>query len=301
MESVSWTMAHLWLLVVFAFPLVASVGCDRAPEAGPDASPDAPMSTFPCMPPCDDGIDCTDDTCLLISWTDPPQGRCVHEPRHAPCDDGNECTVNTCSASSGCETSNVPDDTPCGSRGDAVCRQGICIVPCTEDADCPEDLCTAGPPTCDPLLGCQWGATLVHCEGEDDGVACTEYACDPATGECAHLLRHSRCDDGNDCTIGTCDPALGCQTSSYLECPTPCAGGSGICMAGTCIPIPCSADSECDDGIACTIDTCVDPCTYPPCSHEPDHSQCDDGDPCTTGTCDPAVGCRFDPIPDCTP
>ena len=74
----------------------------------------------------------------------------------------------------------------------------------------------------------------------------------------------------------------------------------------------------CEDGIACTIDSCAEPdlgCEHRPenpttfcddqvactvddyaascdCTHTPSDSACDDdGDPCTAGACNPATGC----------
>jgi hypothetical protein len=282
----------------------ARFGCDGTPDANPDAaqiadgSVDSSLLNWSCDPACNDGIDCTRDVCHPVIGTSPLAGECVYEPLNSLCDDGSECTFNTCNPGSGCETADAPDDTPCSTDGGSVCRQGKCVVPCTDATDCPDDLCTATAPTCDPLLGCQWGSTVVRCEGEDDGVACTEYGCDPATGECAHLPRDSLCDDGNECTADVCHPEHGCLTS-ILDCPTPCNGGAGVCNGGFCL-LGCATDDHCDDSIACTVDTC-DACNSGACLFEPDHAQCDDGDPCTTGMCDLAAGCLFEPIPDCLP
>jgi hypothetical protein len=64
-----------------------------------------------------------------------------------------------------------------------------------------------------------------------------------------------------------------------------------VCDAfhGGCVATPAS----CDDGNACTTDTC-DSATG--CAHGP--VSCDDGDPCTSDSCDPAGGCAhvFDAV-----
>ncbi len=74
-------------------------------------------------------------------------------------------------------------------------------------------------------------------------------------------------------------------------------------VAGGCAP--CTADTQCDDGDACTTDTCVagactstvDPsCT--PCVADADCA--DDGNPCTTETCS-AGACVRTVDPSCTP
>ncbi len=55
----------------------------------------------------------------------------------------------------------------------------------------------------------------------------------------------------------------------------------------------CTADTQCDDGVACTTDTCTG-CT---CVHRP---ACDDGNPCTADTCDPVTGCQHAVVADGT-
>lgn len=53
----------------------------------------------------------------------------------------------------------------------------------------------------------------------------------------------------------------------------------------------CTTDAQCDDGVACTADTC----TASGCQHAPDDTRCDDHDPCTLDTCNAAMGCV--PVP----
>jgi Dictyostelium (slime mold) repeat len=52
-------------------------------------------------------------------------------------------------------------------------------------------------------------------------------------------------------------------------------------------PPTCATDAECDDGSACTVDTC-EGCS---CEHR---SACDDGDACTVDACDGTGGCTHD-------
>src|SRR5207247_2126149 len=51
----------------------------------------------------------------------------------------------------------------------------------------------------------------------------------------------------------------------------------------------CRTDADCDDGDACTADTCA-ACA---CMHQ---TGCDDGDACTIDACDPTAGCTATPI-----
>lgn len=57
----------------------------------------------------------------------------------------------------------------------------------------------------------------------------------------------------------------------------------------------CAADAECDDGDACTTDTCTSPggCTH---SAAPDGSSCDDGDACTAGDSCQAGACKGESV-----
>ncbi|MCS6798346.1 MAG: putative metal-binding motif-containing protein [Myxococcota bacterium] len=53
---------------------------------------------------------------------------------------------------------------------------------------------------------------------------------------------------------------------------------------------PCATDAECDDGVGCTLDTCV---AGGWCRHEVDHRRCDDGVFCNGDElCDPVRDCR---------
>lgn len=58
---------------------------------------------------------------------------------------------------------------------------------------------------------------------------------------------------------------------------------------GEC-PTGCSSDAACEDGNACTADTCADGGL---CLH--DSVDCDDTNACTTDSCDPGSGCVWSP------
>ena len=51
---------------------------------------------------------------------------------------------------------------------------------------------------------------------------------------------------------------------------------------------PCASDGDCDDGVACTTDTCDG--ASGECSNTPSDGSCDDGIACTTDTCDVGAG-----------
>ena len=226
---------------------------------------------------CDDGDACNGtESCTA--------GRCA--PGTAvSCDDFISCTADTCNASDGA-CSHTPDD--------SVCSDGLmcdptdgCIPrpPCLADADCDDGAMCNGVETCDPAIGCLLG-TAPSC---DDGFACTSDSCDAATDACVHTPSASSCDDGLVCDgVEACDPsapganAAGCVTSAPPVCNDGIACTVDSCSeaAGGCTTS--LSDSACDDGRFCNG---VEHCTATGCAAGTPPS-CDDGIGCTTGRCD---------------
>ena len=104
------------------------------------------------------------------------------------------------------------------------------------------------------------------------------------------------CDDGNPCTDDLrCPAPLGC-IHKYNQAPCAearCEAGQffpeSVCAAATCsAQVPVS----CDDGDACTSDSC-DPSAG--CRHSAGALDCDDHDACTEDGCDPVKGCTHVP------
>jgi len=148
----------------------------------------------------------------------------------------------------------------------------------------------------------------------DDGNACTSDRCD-ADGQCSH--EPVNCDDGNVCTSDLCDPAAGCVSvandGASCDDSNACTSGdvcAGTVCKGSAVPGCCAANADCDDGDACSIDTCVaGQCASKPrdcavadrclagfcdaatgaCATAP--VSCSDGNVCTDDSCDPAIGC----------
>jgi hypothetical protein len=89
--------------------------------------------------------------------------------------------------------------------------------------------CT-GVETCDPSVGCR--TTAVDC---DDMIGCTLDGCDETMDACTHAPDDAMCSD-----------SLGCNGVETCVVGTGCAPG----MAMTC-----------NDGVACTMDSCVEPGT----------------------------------------
>ncbi len=137
---------------------------------------------------------------------------------------------------------------------------------CTSIGDCaPGNQCTTG--------DCVAGCCVFGVRNCDDGIVCTDDSCDNLRG-CIHAPHCP--DDGL-----VCNGAPGC-----IALPLGFGGVVPFCLPA--VPL------NCDDGSACTIDSCVEPGG---CQHVP--VDCDDGNPCTTDGCDPATGCTHTPIPGC--
>lgn len=93
----------------------------------------------------------------------------------------------------------------------------------------------------------------------DDRVACTLDRCDPSLHVCTHAPRPALCDDGVFCNGSkACDAVQGC--------------------------VP-SAPPSCEEGIACTVDTCNE--AKKGCDHVPHDELCP-----ISHACDPALGCQ---------
>ncbi|MBI5610599.1 MAG: hypothetical protein HY902_17115, partial [Deltaproteobacteria bacterium] len=94
--------------------------------------------------------------------------------------------------------------------------------------------------------------------------ACIQNLCDPKTGQCGlqPAALNTPCSDGSACTA------------------------SAACKAGVCAV---TASVDCNDGDACTTDTCD---ALVGCVHK--QANCSDGNPCTVDQCDPKTSaCSF--------
>jgi hypothetical protein len=206
---------------------------------------------------------CVPSFSRCVSTTCTADHCCIDVP--VDCDDHLACTIDTCSEALGCQYADACDDgNPC--NGAETCLQfGT------------DHLCLDGVP-----LDC------------DDADACTVDQCRP--DGCAHDALD--CDDHDSCTVDTCDHATGCAHVAIPGCCTadlacqrdPCVQGArctgGSCQGGTSV--------RCDDGDACTDDTCDH---RRGCVHTP--VACNDGDACTRDACDPAIGCTHTGVVGC--
>lgn len=134
-----------------------------------------------------------------------------------------------------------------------------------------------------------------RCKGPECNSACCgngicegDELADNCTIDCGVCTANADCDNQNLCSSGLCSEGVCFST------PVDCDDGDA-CTADSCVPSSgCVHDSiDCDDQNACTTDSC-DSATG--CANDP--VDCDDGDECTLDSCDPASGCVSEPI-DC--
>jgi hypothetical protein len=244
-------------------------------------------------PVCSDGVDCTLDTC------DPVSNACQHVPSAALCNDGLFCNgTETCDAQLGCVPGLAPscdDGVDCTADSCSAAANGCVHAP--QSGACDDGLPCNGVETCSAAAvgtGCVPGVP-VACEG--DGIACTVDACNELTGACEHLPSNAACPQGQFCVVlqGGCTSGQPCSSHAQCSDNLPC-NGTETCQAGICKP---GVPVACDDGIACTIDSC-NPASGA-CVHNPIDAFCGaDGLACNgVEACDPQLGCVATAPTDC--
>ena len=284
----------------------------------PACSEDSPTSV---CGDCDDGIDCTIDTCNEDTEF------CEHEPDNSRCAQG-----EICDPQDGCKAGDVcTGDANCDDRqycnGKEKCVDGVCQpgtpVDCTDTVDCTDDICDedmnvcvnlpydgncAPDERCDRILGCVSTVCQTDIDCDDSNI-CTTDTCVDST--CQYENNPGSCDDGlwctenDECVDGKCTGTLRDCGSAGAECKRM------TCDEETqeCIEEDIQPGESCDDGLYCTInDVCDDnalcagtlrdcseadsQCAEGVCDDDEDacvgspineDQPCDDNDPCTEG------------------
>lgn len=160
------------------------------------------------------------------------------------CDDGNQCTVDTCDNGS-CNSEVKSKGTVCGSDKKSVCdgEDSPSCVECLKDNDCVVN--HTATPICDleqqKCVSCIDGEqngkeTGIDCGGPDCG-ACLGQACDPMDVEkgCGNLNGSKMFCVGQD---GIC-----CESACVGKCESCLAAKTGK-ADGTCAPVPFSQDPD---------------------------------------------------------
>jgi hypothetical protein len=124
--------------------------------------------------------------------------------------------------------------------------------------------------------------------------ACGEVTEDPGNDRAdSGVAADAAPDATSDAALpGVCERDADCDDGIFCNGQETCAIPEGE-TRGSCV----SGTPPCDDGIACTIDSCDE--AQQACNHEPDHEACDDGLFCTgEEVCVVGVGCEAGDPPD---
>ena len=263
---------------------IAGAACDDGDPCTVDDVCDAAGACGGTPKDCDDGLDCTEDSCAAgacehvveVGFCATPSG-CV--AGGGACDDGDACTTGDVCSAGTCTGTAVTCDAPNTPCLDAVCDPAVgCLEkpntapcedgnPCTAQDTCAGGICTPGPATvcddndactkdvCDLDFGCQSAPDPTVCDDHDP---CTVDTCDPA-GPCGHAAFDGPCEDGNPCTEGETCAGGTCGGGTPVDCED---GNPCTAPAGACDPeVGCTywfVDGACSDGFSCTQDdACV--------------------------------------------
>jgi len=232
------------------------------------------------------------------------------------CDDDNPCTRDWCNATQCQHEPQACDQSRPTERGlqdGGPGRDAIAFAPAYDGGDIDPFM---PPLNASSVRGSVFAPELI--ESCDDGNPCTrDYRAD---NTCLHEA--ISCDDGDSSTIDSCGPS-GCintpaptleedrslepmrqsillelinETKPREEMPDAGCGDcddGNACTTDSCDPIAgcIHVAASCDDSDACTSDSC-DPVAG--CIHAA--ASCDDSDACTSDSCDPVIGCSHEPM-----
>ncbi len=214
--------------------------------------------------------------------------QCQVQENEALCDDGTACTDDGCLPEPGCPFGG----TRYGER---------CLLAALSDEERGADevaaLCTSAGGTAASAVGTEEVDAVLAAAATTCGAGATLWA--ETTAGVAVLGP-----DGLVDAEATASACLVCAlpAAGYSCTHTPAPGATGVPETCNGVDDDCDGDTDeapgagepalCDDGDACTIDTCD---ADGACSHDEPVEQCDDGVDCTLDICDPAVGCVHTP------
>jgi len=236
------------------------VGCTVADDDGLSSTPPVPLApgaTVTCTAVTTDGDNDCDKT-KTVEVKCPGLSPC-QAAGPGFCDDGNDCTANSCDDSSGvavCTSTNVADGTTCTSApAPATCQAGVCTsANCNVQID-PDGSCDDGN---ECTVAGSAGSCLSDGSCDDSGVAAgTSCAggtgkCNGANGAAAVCVDNcvgQSCSDGKACTDDVCTSG-----NDTFTCTNPAddTNSCTTCPSGTCV---CSGGSCIDGTPPCTVPT----------------------------------------------
>jgi len=223
---------------------------------------------------CDAGVQNGKESCCTSDCRI-ADAKVVCRPERGPCDRRELCTGR--SASCGRDLL-VPPGTPCRAA----------VGPC--DA---EEVCTGTSVEC-PVDQVQPAGAVCA----SDGNPCTVDRCDGVGTSCRHVPGNVgvACDDGRFCTVAeTCQVDGTCGGGGLRDCGPandPCHLLTCDRTADHCIAVPANDGAACDDDDPCTTG---ETCDGGACTAGAPVS-CDDGRACTMDTCALPDGCAHHPV-----
>lgn len=283
---------------------------------------------------CDNGLFCDGaETCnngSCVAGSAPCQGQlcdenndaCVDCFGPADCDDGQFCNGAEACSDGAC----VAGSDPCPGQ---LCNEGTdSCFDCVGDGDCDngqfcdgtetcdDGMCVAGADPCPGQICAESSDSCFDCFTElecDDGQFCNgQEVCnagfcgagsDPCPGQFCDEVADTcfDCNNGSDCDDGLfCNGVESCNGGNCVAGADPCPGMSCNENTDTCVDADCVMDSECDDGNACTNDTCENNSCVNVINYNDLLACCnpntgalnglDDGNVCTVDSCDPDTG-----------
>jgi hypothetical protein len=218
---------------------------------------------------CNDNDKCTVDQCDAING-------CFHTPAAGLCDDGIDCTKDTCS---GDTCNNVLQAFFCLIGG--VCVPSGAPNPdnscqtCKPNADAEFWTYVGDGMQCDPGMVCYQGS----CCDKASNCAGKECGSDGCGGLCGSCLPGSGCQDGI-CVAGPCDPICGGKECGPNGCGGVCGTcpDGNVCSAdGQCLCLPACNGKECGpDGCGSECGLCQKgfTCKDGLCDENPCEAQC---------------------------
>ncbi len=230
------------LLPALATVIASCAGGGSGPDGGETCNSD---------PDCDDGFECTIDTCGADNL-------CRHVGIDERCGDGQVCESGRgCVTSASCDTDEECDDA-------IACTVDSCGAGNICNHITVNERCGAGE-TCDRSMGCV-GPTGCTSDAEcDDAIACTRDVC-TAGGTCSHNALNELC---NTAAGERCHQTRGCYAPMPCDTADDCDDGNFCNGAEICTPEfgcePAPEPRVCDDSEDCTVDTCdstLDMCVF---------------------------------------
>lgn len=283
-------------LTVAMFSLVLLVGCSGSTpdvESCTPACDDSVCGDDGCggsCGTCDDGLECTNDSCT--------KGECQHLVQEIYCEISGACapsgTVNPGNSCESCQPlaakggwSSLEDGTGCGAG--KVCHGGSCCDAAAncEGKECGDDGCGGGCGDCPEGGTCEKGLCEIPCdeclEGAIRCVGSDQWAnCSNEGGCWVWPAETTACPKGEQCVCltaadsDTCEPTPGKECLCVADCngkdcgPDGCGGSCGqcagvnvVCQAGVCQcagpacnETCCTSYQVCTDGLECCDPAC---------------------------------------------